>query len=295
MEDNLISLGRNDVTCIVHPVVVLNILDHHSRRNKGQTRVIGTLLGINNDGLIDITNCFPVPHKEVDSEEKVGIDMEYHRTMLNFHYQANPSEIIVGWYSSTGEINSNSKYINEFYGNEIQRPPIHLCVDVDLKTESISLKAFMATSVSFEKQVVAAHFNRISLKLDFTDTERIAMTAINANKELNPPIAEDGEEKEEEDSELERQVGVIHHSIERLEEIVGDLQTYLADVCSGKKQPNKIVGRKLQKIISQLNIYKPESFRNMFNDGIQDLLLVAHLANITQAQLQAAEKIHQIL
>ena len=67
MEEDFLNVGRFDVSCNVHPVVILNILDHHSRRNKDQKRVIGTLLGINNDGMIEITNCFPVPHKEVDT------------------------------------------------------------------------------------------------------------------------------------------------------------------------------------------------------------------------------------
>ena len=38
-------------------------------RNEGQTRVFGTLLGINNDGVVEVRNCFPVPHIE---KEQVG-------------------------------------------------------------------------------------------------------------------------------------------------------------------------------------------------------------------------------
>lgn len=228
--------------------------------------------------------------------------------MLNFHTQANPSEIIVGWYSSTGEINANSKYINEFYGNEIQRPPIHLCVDVDFKKANISVKAFMANSVVFDKTVIASNFQRIALKLEFTNTERIAsgfsfgfclffgylienIGTVNAISETK----EEEEEDQKEEGQVERQVGLVHSTIDKLEEIVGDVQSYLADVCSGKRKASAKVGRKLQKIVSLLSVQKPEVLRSMFNDSIQDLLLVVHLANITQAQLQVAEKIHQML
>lgn len=48
----------------VHPVVIFNILDQFLRRSEGQDRVIGTLLGLNVDGVIEIRNCFPVPHTE---------------------------------------------------------------------------------------------------------------------------------------------------------------------------------------------------------------------------------------
>ncbi len=37
------------------------------RRDEGQERVIGTLLGANNDGILEITNAFPVPHTETDA------------------------------------------------------------------------------------------------------------------------------------------------------------------------------------------------------------------------------------
>jgi hypothetical protein len=47
----------------VHPVVIFSILDHYIRRNEGY-RVIGTLTGNMNDGIIEIKNCYPVPHTE---------------------------------------------------------------------------------------------------------------------------------------------------------------------------------------------------------------------------------------
>ena len=54
----------------VHPVVLFNILDHYTRRNEGQDRVIGTLLGsVNSDGSVEVKNSFPVPHTE--SSEQV--------------------------------------------------------------------------------------------------------------------------------------------------------------------------------------------------------------------------------
>lgn len=60
----------------VHPVVVFSILDHYVRRNnENDNRVIGTLLGSNIDGIIEIKNCFPVPHvegEEVSDHIKLG-------------------------------------------------------------------------------------------------------------------------------------------------------------------------------------------------------------------------------
>jgi len=51
----------------VHPLVLFNILDHYIRRNDGQERVIGTLLGVvSGPNSVTVTNSFPVPHSEGD-------------------------------------------------------------------------------------------------------------------------------------------------------------------------------------------------------------------------------------
>ncbi len=54
------------VSVKVHPVVIFNILDHYIRKEDRQDRVIGTLLGVNVEGAIEIRNCFPVPHSEAE-------------------------------------------------------------------------------------------------------------------------------------------------------------------------------------------------------------------------------------
>ena len=55
----------------VHPLVVFSVLDHYQRRNDGQTRVVGTLLGQQmENGVVEIKQAFPVPHQE--EEESVS-------------------------------------------------------------------------------------------------------------------------------------------------------------------------------------------------------------------------------
>lgn len=92
----------HQVECTISPLVVFSVLDHYMRRSEGQERVIGTLLGANNDGHLEITNCFPVPHTEGETVSRgfffsapallshalqVGIDMDFHKTMFGLHRQ----------------------------------------------------------------------------------------------------------------------------------------------------------------------------------------------------------------
>ncbi len=88
--------------CKLHPVVVFSILDHFSRRNENQERVVGTLLGVNNDGVIEIKNSYPVLHNE--SGALIGIDREFHRSMFDLNQKANRGEVIVGWYTTGSKV-----------------------------------------------------------------------------------------------------------------------------------------------------------------------------------------------
>ena len=101
---------------LVEPAVVLDILNHHNRRTS--KRVIGSLLGKVTKNALVIQAILPVPHSE--NEEKVSVDREHHEAMLNLHSQVH-DHILLGWYS-TGEIDTNTSIIHDFYGRELESP-----------------------------------------------------------------------------------------------------------------------------------------------------------------------------
>ena len=81
----------DDVACTVHPAVLFSIVDHYSRREEEQNRVIGTLLGtIADDGEVTVCSCFPVPHTE--TEEQVAVNTDFHATMLQLHQRVFPKQ-----------------------------------------------------------------------------------------------------------------------------------------------------------------------------------------------------------
>jgi translation initiation factor 3 subunit F len=50
----------------IHPTVIFNIIDSYERRNEKMTRVVGTLLGTNILGNIEVIDSFAVPHRDGD-------------------------------------------------------------------------------------------------------------------------------------------------------------------------------------------------------------------------------------
>ena len=67
-----LPVGPAGIAVSVQPAVLLNICDAYIRRNDGQARVIGTLLGAITDGVVDIRNCYAVPHNETNDQARPG-------------------------------------------------------------------------------------------------------------------------------------------------------------------------------------------------------------------------------
>ncbi len=52
----------------VHPVALFTIVDGYERRPELGKRVIGTLMGTRDKGVVEIKSCYAVPHNETDDE-----------------------------------------------------------------------------------------------------------------------------------------------------------------------------------------------------------------------------------
>ena len=52
----------------IHPVVLFTIVDSYERRQENSKRVIGTLLGSREKGVVEIRSAYAVPHNETEDE-----------------------------------------------------------------------------------------------------------------------------------------------------------------------------------------------------------------------------------
>jgi len=73
---------------LVHPVALFGIVDGYERRNEDAKRVIGTLVGVVDKGVVEVKNYFTVPHQE--TEDEVALEMEYAASMFELHKKSLP-------------------------------------------------------------------------------------------------------------------------------------------------------------------------------------------------------------
>lgn len=283
--------GADTITqVIVHPLVLLHVLDHHTRRQEASGRVIGTLLGRRDGKKIEVTNCFAVPHAERGDEVAIGKD--FNKQMLALHLRANRKETVVGWYASAaladGDggapdlIANTSSLIHEFYAEESDEGvPVHLVVDTRLLEDAITARAYRSTPVVVQGEPMANMFHELRLTLQNSEPETLALHRMVA----------DSKGKANEES-VEEPLLV---SMEKLYTLLTTASDYVDSVVDGKVSPDAEVGRKVADTLATVPHIRPEVFDKLFNDSLQDLLMVTYLSNITQTQLSIAEKLLSLI
>jgi len=249
--------------------------------------VIGTLVGTNNDGIVEIKNSFPVPHTEGEEGEQVTVDMAFHRNMLKLHHQIAPKEVIVGWYSTGSEINANSALIDEqFYSQETSHSatPIHLTVDTSLTDFQMAIKAYVNVSVSLsEDRNLGFQFLPIPLEIQSFDEEKIAVDALMKGK------------SRENSTSMVSDLENLETSVTKVQELLESVTGYVNTILEGKIEPDSVIGRFLADSLSALPKIEPAALEKMFSNSLQDLLLVVYLSNLTRTQLALAEKLSKVV
>ncbi|KYQ90992.1 Mov34/MPN/PAD-1 family protein [Tieghemostelium lacteum] len=266
----------------VHPVVIFNILDHYIRRNVGQDRVIGTLLGYYNDGVIEIRNCFPVVHSE---GEQVAVEMEFQRKMLDLHLKSSPKEPIVGWYATGNDINENSVIINNFYREEMNgQTPIHLTLDTGLTNDTMGIHAYHAHNLSLNHESsLGSYFTPLSLEILTFEAENAGLDSIAQTK------------YDQQSTSLLSELESLQNSLSKLDQMLESITEYISAVEKGEIQGDPKIGRFLARTIQSIPKANSQVMDKVINNSVKDLLMIVYLSSLTRSQLAVAEKVRQSL
>ena len=89
-------------------------------------------------------------------------------------------------------------------------------------------------------------------------------------------------------SELEH----IETAMVRMLEMISTTLAYVTSVIDGKVAPDSRIGRHLTDAVNKLPKMHKGQFDKVFSSGVQDMLMVVYLTNLTRAQLAISEKIN---
>ncbi|RZC73513.1 hypothetical protein C5167_048990 [Papaver somniferum] len=128
---------------IVHPLVLLSIVDNYNRVAKDtRKRVVGVLLGSSFKGIVDVTNSYAVPFEEDDRDPSIWfLDHNYHESMFSMFKRINAKEHIVGWYSTGPKLRENDLDVHALFHDYVPNPVL-VIIDVQPKELGIPTKAY---------------------------------------------------------------------------------------------------------------------------------------------------------
>ncbi|XP_054760036.2 eukaryotic translation initiation factor 3 subunit F-like [Lytechinus pictus] len=261
----------------IHPVVLFSIVDSFERRTDESARVIGTLLGTSIQGVVEVTNCFCVPHNE--SEDEVAVDMEFAKNMFELHKKVNSWENIVGWYATGREITGHSVLIHDYYSRECQNP-IHVTVDTTMADLNMSVKTWVRQNMGVPDKSQGTVFIPIPKKIAFHQPEKVAMDAFIRETDPNRKTIE-----------LTTDLQYVSKASGNLQEMLTRVLQYVDDILTGKTSADNQIGRFLMNLVSNVPKLQPEEFDQMLNNSMKDLLMVVYLSGLIETQLTLNEKL----
>jgi len=259
----------------IQPVVLFSILDHYIRREKDGDRIVGTMMGTIEDGIVIVNSCFVVPH----TEPPLKFNFEVHTNRVRLHCEINPYDIIVGWFSTTittsKENMSTNALISDFYLKEMECPPVLLSIDPTLQDSELSIRCYVSYNIQLtERGVVQQQFKPVKHSLQTHQPERLLFERMAEckGKELTPL------------SDLE----ALERSLESTISMLDKISNHFGKVSKGQIQGNSELARQVEKTLALIPETSSE-FENAFSKGVQDVLMVAYLAELTRIHLLISE------
>lgn len=269
---------------------VLSILDHAVRRDARDAaqpiqRVIGALVGTRSeDGTeVEVRSCFAIPHTE--EEDQVEVDVEYQKNMLALTLKANPRESLLGWYTTSLELNSFSALIQNFFAapetGTFPHPAIHLTISTK-PGEGIETRCYISAPVAVNAERVAESclFMQVPHKMLYGDAERSALETIASAKDT-----------ESRTTPLVSDIETLGRSIEQTTALLDRVSEWVNGVLDEDEEPNNVLGQYLMSALSLAPKVNPEQIEHDFNNHIQDVLMVSYLANTIRTQIDLSQRL----
>ncbi|KAL3265605.1 hypothetical protein HHI36_009809 [Cryptolaemus montrouzieri] len=264
----------------VHPVVLFQIVDAYERRNADSQRVIGTLLGSLDKGVVEVTNCFCVPHKEYD--DQVEAELSYAMDIYDLNRKVNSNEVIVGWWATGHEVTNHSSVIHEYYARECNNP-VHVTVDTSLQSGRMGLKAYVCVSLGVPNGKQGSMFTAVPIDVTCYDPEVFALQL--CQKTMGPSSNRPRQTHPVQDLSQVAEAG------NKMGVLLDQVLSYVEDVLADRIKPDNAVGRSLLDLVNSVPHMTNEQFSEMFNSNVKDLLMVITLSQLIKTQLQLNEKL----
>ncbi len=237
------SSNKNVVEVIIHPLVLLSVVDHFNRVSKDvNRRVVGVLLGTRDGNRADVTNSYAVPFEEkLDNPTVWFLDHNFLDQMHWMFRKVNARERIVGFYSSGPKLKENDLKISALFRKFCDFEPIMVIIDTRPDVDGLPTTAYIAhEEVEADGKEIQKVFKHIPVRIEAEEAEEVGVEHL--LRDINDPSASTLA------MQIKQKIQALNSMVLRLKEI----HTYLDSVSNGSIPLNNQIIYNLQNIFNLL-------------------------------------------
>jgi len=156
--------------------------------------------------------------------------------------------------------------------------PVHLTVDTSLTGDRVAVRAYVSRALLLGGRALATEFVPVPSRVLYADLERVgADLMLSGGPSSSKAVATEHE--------------TLQTSVRRLQGLLAIARAYADDVAAGRRQGDPAVGRCLDDALGAAPALPAAEFEALVAQGVQDALLVDHLAHLVRAQIALAERL----
>ncbi|KAJ0986980.1 hypothetical protein J5N97_005336 [Dioscorea zingiberensis] len=273
------SSSGSGLTFKLHPLVIVNISDHHTRvkaqaqyhgGGEGGGRVFGCVIGVQRGRTVEIFNSFEI----LCDPETHTLDRPFLEKKMELYKKVFPNFYVLGWYSTGSDAQESDMLIHKAL-MDINESPVYVLLN---PSTNPARKDLPVTIYESELHVIDGNpqliFVRSNYTIETVEAERISVDHVAHLKPSDGGSAA---------TQLAAHLTGIHSAIKMLHSRVKLLHQYLMLVESGRcEYPlDHSLLRQVSSLLRRLPTMESEKFQDDFLMEFNDTLLITYLAMFT--------------
>jgi len=267
--------GCDIAKVVVHPLVLLSVVDHFNRVSSTQkpSRVMGLLLGnVKADKTLDIANSFAVPFDEWPNDPKTFfVDAEYLESMFAMFYKVAAKERIVGWYHTGPKLCQNDIDMNQIIKRFTPNPML-VVIQALPDGHDLPTKAYIEVQeVHNDGRQPTNTFEHVPSEIGAEEAEEVGV------EHLLRDI------KDQTAGTLSQRIANQLNGLRGLEDQLNGIVAYLNQVHQGQMPPNQAVLNFAQDAMNLFPDVTSDEFVEAYTVQMNDHMMAIYLGNLARS------------
>lgn len=265
-------------TIALHPLVIVNITDHYTRRNLDNkpnakpSRVVGVLFGVQDHRKAEIITSFEAVFKIDPNDGHAELDVEFLKSRKEKYNMVFPNYEVLGWYM-TGEgftaadVEKTHAQIRENFSDTPFLLVLNPHPGDDMKG---TLPVYLFESVPKANNQI--QLQRVRYIVESEEAERIGIDTamkVDMSAEENPTLVPQAQR--------------LHSAVSMLQLRIRVVLAYLRKAKEGALPIDPELLRSIKSLCNQLPCADSPQFEDSYNTAYEDALLTTYMGVLTKA------------